>query len=303
MSSVDSGEAVLAEAVAAYRAALGPRLVAAYALGSLAHGGFSPLVSDVDLGLVVADPPAADDPDRIAAVAETVKAGGSALHQRLSVFWATPGILAGERAGGRFPPLDRLDLLENGRLLAGTDVRPDLGPAAAPTADELFVAGADFAVDFLGPGHEPATGAGAAGPASGTLSVLGSLAPVGGAVIHELHHPEELLGQGVRHTTKIVLFPVRFLYTAATGRVGTNEAAVGHYLARPDSPARELVAAAHRWRSEPPSDPGAAADLLRREVLVLYRQYLDDHIARLKDRKEDALADAFVRWRALLEDR
>jgi hypothetical protein len=27
----------------------------------------------------------------------------------------------GERDGGRFPPLDRLDLIENGRILAGSD--------------------------------------------------------------------------------------------------------------------------------------------------------------------------------------
>ena len=50
------GEAVLAAAVYAYRAALGSRLIAGYALGSLAHGGFSPLVSDVDLGLILQDP-------------------------------------------------------------------------------------------------------------------------------------------------------------------------------------------------------------------------------------------------------
>jgi hypothetical protein len=36
-------EAGLAEATAAYRAALGDRLVAAYALGSVAPGGFSAL--------------------------------------------------------------------------------------------------------------------------------------------------------------------------------------------------------------------------------------------------------------------
>jgi hypothetical protein len=43
-------ERVLAEAAEAYRVALGERLLAAYALGSLAHGGFSALVSDIDLG-------------------------------------------------------------------------------------------------------------------------------------------------------------------------------------------------------------------------------------------------------------
>lgn len=55
-ADADLGEAVLARAVSAYRAALGSRLLAGYALGSLAHGGFSALVSDVDLGLILRDP-------------------------------------------------------------------------------------------------------------------------------------------------------------------------------------------------------------------------------------------------------
>jgi type IV secretory pathway protease TraF len=35
----------------------------------------------------------------------------------------------------------------------------------------------------------------------------------------------------VRHVTKTVLFPVRFLFTAAAGRVATNHDAVASYLA------------------------------------------------------------------------
>jgi hypothetical protein len=66
---VVDGETVLAEAAASYRNALGERLIAAYALGSLAHGGFSPLVSDIDLGLVVSDPARQED-------AETIQAKG-----------------------------------------------------------------------------------------------------------------------------------------------------------------------------------------------------------------------------------
>ena len=80
------GEVVLARAVSAYRAALGSRLIAAYALGSLAHGGFSPLVSDVDLGLILQDPLRAKDRMTVRKVARAVKAGGTALDQRLSVF-------------------------------------------------------------------------------------------------------------------------------------------------------------------------------------------------------------------------
>src|SRR5690349_8024989 len=110
------GEVVLDRAVAAYRAALGSRLIAGYALGSLAHGGFSPLVSDVDLGLILDDPVRPEDRMAIDTVSRSVRAGGSALEQRLSVFWGTPATLRGQSRGGRFPPLDRLDLLEYGRL-------------------------------------------------------------------------------------------------------------------------------------------------------------------------------------------
>src|SRR5713101_1433043 len=117
---VDGGR-VLAEAVEAYRVALGDRLLAAYALGSLAHGGFSELVSDIDLGLIVSDPPLLAEGSMIQVVADAEKSKGSALHEQLSVFWGTPATLRGEREGGRFPALDRLDLIENGRLLAGTD--------------------------------------------------------------------------------------------------------------------------------------------------------------------------------------
>ncbi|MDQ1492381.1 MAG: hypothetical protein QOJ23_4895 [Actinomycetota bacterium] len=304
---MDQGEAVLAEAVAAARAALGARLMAAYALGSLAHGGFSPLVSDVDLALVLTDPPTSADPETLRLLAETVKAGGSPLHQRLSVFWGTPATLRGETDGGRFPPLDRLDLLQNGRLLAGDDVRSDL---PAPTGDDLMVAGAEFALDFLGPGHAtPAptpTGPDAApvptptGPDAApapTAAGLGSLAAAGETVMEEIRHPERLLAEGPRHVTKVVLFPVRFLYTAATGGVGTNDAAVAHHLAQTGAPGHDLVAAAFRWRTAPPGDDRSAADLLRRDLLPLYVHYLDDHIARLAALGKADLATAFGRWK------
>ena len=104
-SDTRRGEAVLARAVAAYRAALGSRLVAGYALGSLAHGGFSPLVSDVDLGLILHDPLRANDRLTIRKVARSVRAGGSALDERLSVFWGTPATLQGP---GRSRPTEPL---------------------------------------------------------------------------------------------------------------------------------------------------------------------------------------------------
>jgi hypothetical protein len=101
-SSMIEADAILSRAVDAYGAALGERLLAAYALGSLAHGGFSPLVSDIDLAVILADPVQPNDGDTIGAVAETQKRAGSALAERLSVFWGTPLTLRGQAEGGRF---------------------------------------------------------------------------------------------------------------------------------------------------------------------------------------------------------
>ncbi len=261
---------MLEEAVRAYREAFGARLLAAYALGSLAHGGFSPLVSDVDLGLIVADPLRTSDGSTVQSIGDALRARGTELHARLSVFWGTPQTLAGTQPGGRFPPLDRLDLLQHGRLLSGVDARAGL---PQPSRADLLVAGAEFA--------------------------LGSLAA--DAAVEQLRRPDVLLGEGVRHVTKVVLFPVRFLYTAETGLVGTNHAAAAHYLAATDGrPSAGLVAAALAWRADPP-DHGQAATLLAREVIPLYRHYLDDHVARLAAVPRPDLADAFARWRRRLD--
>jgi hypothetical protein len=283
----DAGEIVLTRAVSAYRAALGSRLIAAYALGSLAHGGFSPLVSDVDLGLILQDPLRAKDRLTIRNVARSVKAGGSALDQRLSVFWGTPVTLTGQRRGGRFPPLDRLDLLEYGRLLTGQDVR---AVVARPGDDELLVAGAEFALGYLG-----ATGAGL----PDRLRGWARLRPQEGSALDEIRTPARLVARGPRRMTKIVLFPVRFLFTAQTGRVGTNTLAAEHYLASGPAPGATLVTAALAWRRARPADD-EAAELLSRELIPLYVQYLDDHIARLQALNSDRLADGFRRWRARL---
>jgi hypothetical protein len=285
-AGTEQGEAVLAQALAAYQAALGPRLVAAYALGSLAHGGFSPLVSDVDIGLVLADPPRVKDRFTVRTVGDAVRTAGPGLHQRLSVFWGTLATLRGGSSRGRFPPLDRLDLMEHGRLLAGTDAREGM---ARPAQAELLVAGAEFALGNLGGDPDLAQ----------RLRRLAGRGRRGDDPVTEVRTPSLLVSRGTRRVTKVVLFPVRFLYTAATGKVGTNAAAAEHYLASTPAPATELVTAALAWRQEPPSDD-AAASLLGRELVPLYVHYIDDHAARLDAAGSHRLAERFHRWRARL---
>jgi hypothetical protein len=282
------GERVLAEASEAYRAVFGGRLLAAYALGSLAHGGFSELVSDVDLGLILSDPLQRADQETIQAVADAEKSKGSPLHQRLSVFWGTPATLGGEQDGGRFPALDRLDLIENGRLLLGRDDARHGLPV--PTTRELLVTGAEFALDHLAglpPVEKPGAG-------------LSSQQPAAGDATEAIRSPDLLLRHGTRRTTKLVLFPVRFLYTAATGRVGTNHAAAAWYPADEQAPGTELVAAAVAWRTAPPHDQVLASGLLREHLLPLYLHYIDDHIGRLLSIGETGLAAGFREWRVRL---
>ena len=258
------GERVLTEAVKAYQLAFGDRLLAAYALGSLAHGGFSELVSDIDLGLIVDDPLREDDDETIRRVASEEQENGSAVAERLSVFWGTPASLRGEREGGRFPALDRLDLIESGRLLAGTDDARMTLPR--PDGRELTVTGAEFALDHLA------------------------------EAVEEIRCPTLLVGRGVRRVTKVVLFPVRFLFTAATGQVGTNDAATTWYLGDSRAPSRPLVAAALEWRTSPPTDDAATA-LLRRQIGPLYLHYIADHVTRLESFGEAVLAEGFREWR------
>jgi hypothetical protein len=282
------GDQVLQEAMDAYRVALGDRLLAAYALGSLAHGGFSRLVSDIDLALIVSDPARSTDSATIHAVAEAERAKGSELHTRLSVFWGTPSTLSGVQSGGRFPALDRLDLIESGRLIAGSDdARRGL---PRPSTRELIVTGAEFALDHLA-GVRPPTA---------TTGELGSMRLAQDDAVQEILVPELLVDHGIRRVTKLVLFPVRFLYTAATGRVGTNDAAVAHHLADHDPPAAELVAAALRWRGSAP-DNAEAIDLLRRQIVPLYTAYIDDYVSRLVALDRGDLAEAFREWRRRLE--
>jgi hypothetical protein len=181
----------------------------------------------------------------------------------------TPDSLAGHAAGGRFPPLDRLCLLEHGRLLTGTDVRSGL---PWPDRTDLLVAGAEFALETLA-----------------------------GDVLAQVRRPELLIAAGIRWTTKIVLFPVRFLFTAETGGEGTNDAAAAHYVGRADAPGAALVSAALGWRTDPP-DPDHALALLCAGLLPLYLHYLDDHASRLTSAGRPELAEAFDQWRTRLID-
>jgi hypothetical protein len=210
----EAGMVVARAAIGHAAAALGPRLVSAYAIGSLAHGGFASAVSDVDVTLLVDRCDAGVAGTVEAAVARTRSQLGPGLADRLSVFYGDWPTFAAPPPTARLGAIDRLDLMEHGVLLHGVDRR--VADGAAPTRAELLEATARFV---------------AARPAQPPPSA-------------------ELVASGPRPLTKTVLFPVRFLHTHATGRAGANEEAAGWYRDA-GRPHVALVDAALRWRHDP----------------------------------------------------
>jgi predicted nucleotidyltransferase len=108
---------------------LGLGLVEVYKIGSLAHGGFSRIYSDIDVGLILncLDPPS--DMDRMIAEA---KALDDEYGKKLSIFWGNP-----ELTWGRLPVLDRLDLLDHGMPLLNDQRAEFLRPSRNEVRQEL----------------------------------------------------------------------------------------------------------------------------------------------------------------------
>ncbi|UOZ06339.1 nucleotidyltransferase domain-containing protein [Amycolatopsis sp. WQ 127309] len=260
-----AARAVAVEAARTYQEAFGERLLAAYLLGSLSYGGYSPAVSDIDLAVVLADRHD-DDPATFEALGESLRERGP-LHRKLSVFWGSlPALSRGEQ-DGRFPAIDRLELAEHATLLFGEEVTAKV---ARPDSEQLRVESARFAVAVLA-----------------TDEVLGEFA-----------RPKRLLADPVWFT-KAVFFPLRFGYTGttATGRAATNDEAITWYLGRPDASAAPLVHLARQVREGRPLNPAEAEPQLLAHLRPLYRQYVEEETARLREAgaPEDLVA-AFTSW-------
>ncbi|MGE5303766.1 MAG: hypothetical protein ACM3TN_10590 [Alphaproteobacteria bacterium] len=108
-----------------FKSALGDSIIDVYRLGSLAHGGFSKIYSDIDVGILLActEPPAA-----MTGLIAEAKALDAGYGKKLSIFWGNPDF-----NWGRLPVIDRLDLLDHGvPLLYG--VKPNFRRA---TRDEI----------------------------------------------------------------------------------------------------------------------------------------------------------------------
>ncbi len=262
--STTSAEQVVADTVEAAQDVLGRDIEAIFTLGSLAHGGFAPLVSDVDIAIILRST-APDTADRIAEVQSiVVDKAASSLSARLSLFWADwRAVRTGAGDHSRLGPVDRLDLLDSGRLVLGSDLRE---PSVRPSHRELVVMSADHMLNRFSDDY-----------------------------LERLADTQALLDGGPRAVTKAILFPVRFMYTLRTGHIGLNDTAARWY-ADEELPGGELALQALRWRNDGISDDELALRRLDADLGTLHAECFGEYAKEL-----DTLGDA--RRAAALGDR
>jgi predicted nucleotidyltransferase len=267
--SVASAEQVVADTVQAAQAVLGGEIEAIFTLGSLAHGGFAPLVSDVDVAIIVGST-APDTALRMERVRTLVAdKASSPLSERLSVFWADwHAVRTGEGPHIRLGPIDRLDLLDSGRLLIGSDLRE---PSVRPSHLELVVMSADFI-----------------------------LSKFTDAYLEQLRDTQALLAGGPRAVTKAILFPVRFMYTLETGRIGLNDDSARWYAAA-GLPGSALALKAVEWRGGGIADSGLAGQLLDAQLDVIHSECLAAYAKATDDLGEASRAAALAQRAASVQ--
>jgi hypothetical protein len=175
----------LAEGMAAFWSErLGARFIGGYLIGSLAHGGFSRRYSDIDMALLVEN---GLDAAELAEMRAHATAIAPDLAPKLSLFWADRGFTM-----GRFPPLDRVDLIDHAVSL---DEREIVRPARPSLAEvRTYLRGTPFAAWRDG---------------SRLFAAATFLAP-------QDHKPY----------LRALLYPARFVYSWMTGGMNSNDEAV-----------------------------------------------------------------------------
>jgi hypothetical protein len=267
--STATAEQVIADTVQAAQGVLGSEIEAIFVLGSLAHGGFAPLVSDVDVAIILGEtaPGTAERMARVQAL--VVEKGSSRLSERLSVFWADwHTVRTGEGANSRLGPVDRLDLLDSGRLLLGSDLRE---PSVRPSHQELVVMSADH--------------------------ILNKFTDV---YLERLRDTRALLAGGPRAVTKAILFPVRFMYTLGTGRIGLNDNSARWYAAE-GLPGSALALEALEWRNDGIADAELAEQMLVADLDAIHDECFAEYAKELEDLGEASRAAALAKRAASVQ--
>ncbi len=247
------------------------RCVAVYIMGSLSRGGFSEYASDIDLGIILGSTDSVTDLE-INNLVETLRAKHVAIKNNVSVFWGSVETINGCESGGRYPPFDRLDLIEHATLLWGQDVRDQLN---LPSQKDLEISCVEFALEKLASTERT----------------------------QEFFDCQKIAIQGIVYVTKTILFPARFIYLLKSGVIAGNEASadyyVTNYLLGPDA---ILVNKGYQWRVHGfPERFDEVAECLQIGLVPLYVRFIDLYIDAMGKYGRDDLIQQLQDWKQKIE--
>ena len=249
------------------------RCTAVYVMGSLARGGFSEVASDIDIGLILEGPLNPQDETDVDRILSEMLERNAAVRNKVSLFWGSIDSIDGVVEAGRYPPFDRLDLIDHALLLAGRDVRSQL---KRPSKRELVVSSAEFALDRLDSDQ----------------------------VLEKFHDCGLLASQGTVTVTKRVLFPARFIYMVKAGEIAGNEASYKYYADSFSGPDAELVSQAYHWRMNAlPDELDEVVDRLEQGLAPLYCRFIDIYVECLDGYEEAGLSLQLDQWRDRITSR
>jgi predicted nucleotidyltransferase len=239
---------------------------AVYIMGSLARGGFSEIASDIDIGVILSEP-LSDVSSKIDKIKDTSLEKYPLVHNSVSIFWGSIESINGLVDIGRYPPFDRLDLIDHALLVSGQDIRDKL---VKPSKRELEIASVEFSLDYLGTQKRQ----------------------------EEFSHCNRIAEKGAVYVTKTILFPARFIYLAQTGKIAGNDMSYKNYMANFSGADADLVEQGYMWRNEPlPTDLNVVTTALDKGLVPLYSRFINVYSDIMGQYGEGQLKRNLLQWK------
>jgi hypothetical protein len=246
---------------------LGDRCMSVYLMGSLARGAFSEVASDIDIGLILRGTLQENDISIIEEIQANAVANSPQINNNVSIFWGNIESINGVTDDGRYPPFDRLDLIDHALLISGVEVRDQI---IKPTKEELIIASAEFSIDYLGSNER----------------------------INEFLNCELITNKGVVYVSKTVLFPARFIYLAKTGEIAGNDVSYQYYIDNFSGSDAELVYSGYQWRLGSLSeDLDEVTKTISNGLIKLYHNFIDIYVEKMELYGQIELKSNLIQWK------
>lgn len=245
------------------------RLLAGYIIGSLARGGFSEHESDVDLVFILSGGLTESDQAAFQSIAKQLSMLNVPFAKKLSLFWQSIHNLNEMPRTNHYAHLssfEQVDLFQHGKLMYGVDVRTH--GFRLPSQLSLEIDAVHTALEKL---NNP-------------------------KVMAILENPHLLFSQQLVAPTKLILFPIRLIYTALTHKIGSNKEAVNYYAQHYNDTTVHLVEAAFKWRHELPEIQQIDLELIRKNLPIIYHRLITIYREKMQNALKKDLVQSLSQW-------